>query len=287
MTLLVRTLIVTMLLMLLAVVATATVLTWAGGQASADVEAAMGDHMLAEARIAAHLVAVAEASGLTTAEINARLRHLADTTVVDEFWITDEEGHAYLRTDPTDFQFSPDPQVQPQASEFWPLLTGERSEYVQVARVREIDSQVFKYAAVAGVDKPRIVQVGVGPQMERLRQPAVPAASDIGQAGSVRLALGLAAAVLLVIAGIVGSVLLARNVAHPVARITEAAIAVEQNRFQPGTLAATSQRSDELGQLARAFQHMSQEIAERERGLALHIEDLLRQGEGGQRPIRR
>jgi hypothetical protein len=33
---------------------------------------------------------------------------------------------------------------------------------IQAARKREIDDQVFKYVGVAGVDKARIVQVGVG-----------------------------------------------------------------------------------------------------------------------------
>jgi hypothetical protein len=32
---------------------------------------------------------------------------------------------------------------------------------IQEARKREIDDKVFKYVGVAGVDKPRIVQVGV------------------------------------------------------------------------------------------------------------------------------
>jgi len=32
---------------------------------------------------------------------------------------------------------------------------------IQDARKREIDNQIFKYVGVAGVDKPRIVQVGV------------------------------------------------------------------------------------------------------------------------------
>ena len=80
---------------------------------------------------------------------------------MDEFWITDETGHAIFRNDVgTDFTFSPDPQQQPQAHEFWSLLTGERDTFVQEARVREVDDQVFKYVGVGGFDRPRIVQVG-------------------------------------------------------------------------------------------------------------------------------
>jgi adenylate cyclase len=33
---------------------------------------------------------------------------------------------------------------------------------IQAARKREIDNQIFKYVGVGGVDKGRIVQVGVG-----------------------------------------------------------------------------------------------------------------------------
>jgi hypothetical protein len=60
-----------------------------------------------------------------------------------------------------DFTFNPDPAKQPQASEFWPLLGGGKDVVIQRARKREIDDRVFKYVGVAGIDKPRIVQVGV------------------------------------------------------------------------------------------------------------------------------
>jgi len=137
-----------------------------------DVEKAIGEQMVVEASIAARLVAVAEASGLSPDQINAHLQAVTDQTVLDEFWITDESGHAYLRSVPEiDFTFSPDPNVQPQAHIFWSLLTGERQTVVQEARQREVDTQVFKYAGVTGIDKPRIVQVGYHASfLEQLRQ---------------------------------------------------------------------------------------------------------------------
>jgi hypothetical protein len=61
-----------------------------------------------------------------------------------------------------DFTFSPDSTKQPQASAFWPLIGGGKEQIVQQARKREIDDRVFKYVGVAGVDKRRILQVGVG-----------------------------------------------------------------------------------------------------------------------------
>jgi phosphoserine phosphatase RsbU/P len=91
---------------------------------------------------------------------------------LDEIWITDEKGHAYLRNiTEIDFTFSPDREKQPQAHAFWSLLTGKNKSVVQQARQREVDTQVFKYVGVAGVDKPRIVQVGYhAALLEQLRQ---------------------------------------------------------------------------------------------------------------------
>lgn len=143
-----------------------------GVQVTNDVEKAIGEQMVVEATMAAHLVALGETAGIGTKEINRRLKQIADDTVLDEIWITDEKGHAYLtnRSD-IDFTFSPDPKQQPQASAFWSLLSGKAKSVVQEARQREIDTEVFKYAGVAGVDKPRIVEVGYNANfLRQLRQ---------------------------------------------------------------------------------------------------------------------
>jgi HAMP domain-containing protein len=192
-----RTLLMVTALLVIAVLASATVLTWTGRQAllveaetqarllarllansarfasdvTTEVDGAIGEQMIVEATILAHLVALAEAARVPPERINAHLRAIARDTVLNEFWITDEKGHAYLRnrTD-VDFTFSPDPKQQPQAHIFWPLLTGQRRTVVQEARQREVDTQIFKYAGVSGVDKPRIVQVGYRAEfLERLR----------------------------------------------------------------------------------------------------------------------
>jgi len=127
-----------------------------------QVEDIVGDQMVVEARIAAHLVAVAEGrAGMSPDEINAILRDITDNTALDEFWITDETAHAYLRNKPDiDFTFSPDPDEQPQAHIFYPLLSQKDGVVIQEARQREVDPKVFKYAGVSGIDRPRIVQVG-------------------------------------------------------------------------------------------------------------------------------
>src|SRR5687767_1555659 len=195
-----QTLLMVTLLLVIAVVATAGVMVWGswrgllaesetqglviarllarsaafGAQVTSDVEKAIGEQMIVEATIAAHLVALGEAAGVGAKEINRRLKQIADDTVLDEIWITDEKGHAYLRNiTEVDFTFSPDRERQPQAHAFWPLLTGKSKTVVQDARQREIDTQVFKYVGVSGVDKPRIVQVGYHAGMLRQLQQRV------------------------------------------------------------------------------------------------------------------
>ena len=126
-----------------------------------DTEALMAQHMVGEALLAAQFVAVAEKAGMGPDAIRAVLRDVAARSAIDEFWITDEHGRAYLTNEAFAFTFTGDPKEQPQASAFWPLLEGTRDVVIQEARKREVDDRVFKYVGVAGVDKPRIVQVGV------------------------------------------------------------------------------------------------------------------------------
>ena len=59
-------------------------------------DATLDGQMAAQARIAAHLVAAAEAAGQSPDEIIATLEAVTATTVLDEFWITDAQGFAYL-----------------------------------------------------------------------------------------------------------------------------------------------------------------------------------------------
>ena len=99
----------------------------------------LGAQMVAEARIVTHFVDAAEKAGFAPEEISRRFRQLAETTVLNEFWVTHEKGHAYLRNIDVDFIFSPSAQAQPRAHVFWPLLTGQKDQVIQEARQREID----------------------------------------------------------------------------------------------------------------------------------------------------
>jgi YesN/AraC family two-component response regulator len=59
-----------------------------------------------------------------------------------------------------------------------------------------------------------------------------------------------------------------------VARLTEAAEAVENGTFDPDSLADVARREGELGRLARVFQAMVQEIREREQRLQQQVREL-------------
>jgi hypothetical protein len=128
---------------------------------AAECDEGIAGHMVGQAMLAAHFVAVAEKGGMTADQINAVLKDIAANSAIEEFWITNGAGHAYLTNTGVDFTFSRDPAKQPQASAFWALIDGSKKIVIQEARKREIDGKVFKYVGVAGVDKPRIVQVGV------------------------------------------------------------------------------------------------------------------------------
>lgn len=128
---------------------------------AADCEATIGKYMIGQALLAANYVAAAEKAGMKPAEINAALSDIAANSSIEEFWITDSSGRAYLTNTGIVFTFGRDPAKQPQASAFWRLIAGTATIVVQPAQKREIDNRVFKYVGVAGVDKPRIVQVGV------------------------------------------------------------------------------------------------------------------------------
>ncbi len=147
-------------LAVVAVVMAATFTLGSSAQA-ASAEEIVAQHMVGEALLAAHFVAIAERAGMSPDEINAILKDVADKSAIDEFWITDPSGNAYLTNTGIDFAFDADPAKQPQASAFWPLIKGEKDIVIQEARKRDSDGRVFMYVGVAGIDKPRIVQVGV------------------------------------------------------------------------------------------------------------------------------
>ena len=129
------------------------------GQSARD---AVARHMVAEATLAAHFVDAAVKAGMDRDAINAVLRRIADETVISEFWVSDENGEiAFSNIEGADFAFPTDPGADSQAAPFAALLTGDETVVVQGAAPRVLDGAVFRYVGVAGVDRTRIVQVGL------------------------------------------------------------------------------------------------------------------------------
>ncbi|WP_114860013.1 PP2C family protein-serine/threonine phosphatase [Azospirillum brasilense] len=124
-----------------------------------DVEALLGDRLLSEATLAAHLVAVMEAGKAPVKAVIDRLKAVADGGGPDEIWVTDNRGRAYLHNIPgPDITFGPDARAQPRQAPYYGLLNRAPEKVVTDAATE--GGKLMKFAGVAGVDKPRIVQVG-------------------------------------------------------------------------------------------------------------------------------
>ena len=121
--------------------------TSASPSRAAGCEDTIARHMVGEAMLAAQFVAAAQKNGMTPDAINTALKDIADKSAIEEFWITDSSGHAYLTNTGIDFTFSADAAKQPQASAFWPLITGAKKVVIQNARKREIDNRSSNLSA--------------------------------------------------------------------------------------------------------------------------------------------
>ena len=132
----------------------------ADGGPSADTISSQ--HMVAQAMLTAYFIDAARKAGMTAEEINAALAKVAEQSIISEFWISDENGQiAFSNIQGAEFAFPTDPKAGTQAAPFAVLLDGMESVVVQEAQPRELDAAIFKYVGVAGVDQPRVVQVGI------------------------------------------------------------------------------------------------------------------------------
>ena len=133
----------------------------------------VGDQMIVTSLMLSELVAIAETkTDLTPADVSAMLRRVRERSkevhgypLVDEFWVTDETGKITIGLEDMDFQFEPNSDQMPQASVFYPLLDPQTPPIKQPLTPRDKDEKRVMYVGVGGVDRPRIVQTGVGEQL--------------------------------------------------------------------------------------------------------------------------
>ncbi|WP_448204831.1 PP2C family protein-serine/threonine phosphatase [Azospirillum sp. sgz302134] len=124
-----------------------------------DVEALLGERLISEATLTAHLVALMEGAKAPIKPITDKLKAIAESGGPDEIWITDNRGRAYLHNQPgPDLTFGQDPKAQPKHAPYYGLLSRAPEKLVTDAAPE--GGKLMKFAGVAGVDKPRIVQVG-------------------------------------------------------------------------------------------------------------------------------
>lgn len=117
--------------------------------------------MVAAAMTAAHYLDAALKAGVGRKAIEAVLAGIVRRSGMSEFWITDETGRIILGSAPMDFVFPSDPDGDSQGAPFAALLQGTTDVVIQDPQPRELDGRVFQYVGVAGIDQPRIIQVGV------------------------------------------------------------------------------------------------------------------------------
>ncbi|MBY6263181.1 HAMP domain-containing protein [Azospirillum sp. 412522] len=124
-----------------------------------EVDALLSERLLSEATLTAHLVALAETAKLAPRAINDRLKQIAEAGGPDEMWITDNRGRAYLHNlSGPDPLFGQDAKGGPRHGAYAGLLN--RSPASLASEPALENGKLMKFAGVAGVDKPRIVQVG-------------------------------------------------------------------------------------------------------------------------------
>ena len=134
----------------------------AGVEKARSMDDAVSKHMIAEATLTAHFIAAALKAGMSKTEINAVLAKVAKASAISEFWISDAKGRiAFTNIPGANFKFPTDVKDKSQAAPFAALLSGAKKVVVQGFQPRKLDAAPFRYVGVAGVDGPRIVQVGV------------------------------------------------------------------------------------------------------------------------------
>ncbi|WP_199247103.1 cache domain-containing protein [[Phormidium] sp. ETS-05] len=102
----------------------------------------------------------------------------------------------------------------------------------------------------------------------------IPEADFLGEINKNNQRLLLAIIGMIVVAAGAAILLSERAIASPILSITQAAAEIEEGKFELSSLTEVVKRTDELGQLARVFQHMAREVYQREQQLKQQVQEL-------------
>ncbi|NER34804.1 MAG: HAMP domain-containing protein [Oscillatoria sp. SIO1A7] len=102
----------------------------------------------------------------------------------------------------------------------------------------------------------------------------IPESDFVGEINRNNQRLFVAMAVLIILAAGAAIILSDKAIATPILRITKAAEDIEEDKFELKSLESVSQRSDELGRLARVFKEMARQVYQREQKLKQQVQEL-------------
>lgn len=118
-----------------------------------------------------------------------------------------------------------------------------------------------------------VMQTSTIPELGWILVSAVPQAELAGPGRTIAIQQLLMSLAILVL-GLGAGLLLSRRLVRPVEDITKAAVDLSSATFDPTSLDRAAKRSDEVGELARTFQRMGNELVERERKLREQVAKL-------------
>ncbi len=160
---------------------------------------------------------------------------------------------------------------------FTSSAAGRRLASVIAARAPKADGPITQFSAEARMDGTALKRwrfdVSTVKSSHWVLVSAVPQSEIDRTANRITLFQVLIDALVLLVGLFVG-LLSSRRIVRPVETITQAATALEEDRFDPTVLDAAANRRDELGALARAFRRMGSEVVDRQRRLREQVKDL-------------
>ncbi len=124
-----------------------------------------------------------------------------------------------------------------------------------------------------GASEDWVMQTSTIPELGWILVSAVPQAELAGPGRTIAIQQLLMSLAILVL-GLGAGLLLSRRLVRPVEDITKAAVALSNDTFDPTSLDRAAKRSDEVGELARTFQRMGDELVKRERKLREQVAKL-------------